>query len=476
MAYVRFAPQADNRRAKQATVPIGFRNVYLEAVPTGAAKRSEFFVTSRPGMTRVADLGELCRGLFSVSGCRGGNLFAPAGGAMNEVFTGWAFSNIGSISGADPVIMRPYRDDLAYKAFATLRIYDGSSVTEISDIDAPASPGGLASVALRLVSFEMGAVEFYWSEAGVPTAWPSDAAAATPDLSDPIVGVEEIGEALWVFGARKIRPWAATGEAADADAFAKLSTEAIARGLAGVHAVAPIEGGDRMFLADNRTIWRTQGLGIAPAPNRSLELALKDLSASELADCTAWSFEDGQKLFWGLSSAALDTSAVMDRSTGLWADWDRYNGEPFIDFSANAFGEIVVGSRTSPYLWKLDSEAYTDDGDPLIREFTMHIASGGDVPVDRLVIDIETTGVPLSGDGSEPVMQVSISIDNGQNWDQLEDVELPHANDRFRPQLWGLGLADAQAGMLVKCEISAPFGFAAYGFWVNPSSDEITLA
>ena len=72
-------------------------------------------------------------------------------------------------------------------------------------------------------------------------------------------------------------------------------------------------------------------------------------------------------------------------------------------------------------------------------------------------------------------MQVSISIDNGQNWDQLEDVELPHANDRFRPNLWGLGLADAAAGMLVKCEISAPFGFAAYGFWVNPDDTEITL-
>lgn len=475
MAYLRILPQADNRRGRQGTVPVTMKNCYLESTPQGAAKRSPYFVSPRPGMTRLTDLGANCRGLFAAPGCRSGALFAPAGGAMNEVFSSWAFSNVGAITGADPVIMRPYRDDLAYLAFSSMRIYDGA-VTLINDVDAPASPGGLASVALRLISFETGAVAFQWSEAGAPTAWPSDAEAATPDLSDPIVAVEEIGEALWVFGARKIRPWAATGEPADADAFAKLSTEAIPRGLAGVFAIGPADNGDKIFLADNRVMHRTQGLGVAPLPNRSLELALKALTATELAQCVVWSFEDGQKRFSGLSSDALDRSAVLDLSTGLWADWSRYNDEPFIDFAANAHGEVVVASRSSPYLWKLDPTVHSDDGDPRICEFTVHVPSGGDVPVDRIVLDVETTDVPLSGDGSEPVMQVEISTDNGQNWDQLEDMELPHANDRFRPQLWGLGLADAAAGMLIRCSISGPFGFAAYGLWINPSPEEITLA
>lgn len=474
MPYIRFAPQADNRRGKQATVPIDFNNVYLERTPDGTAKRSEFFVTSRPGRTRRANLGASCRGIFCEPGCRDGNLFAPAGAAMLEVFPNFSYSSVGALSGGDSVRMRAYRDDVAYEAFGSAFVYDGSSQTQITDADFPSDAGGLASVALRLVSFERGAVSFAWSKAGLPLDWPSDGEAATPDLVDPIVSVEEVNDDLWVFGKRRIRPWQATGSAADADAFA-LMPGGIRRGLIGDEAICDI-GGAKFFIGDNRAAYIAAGGGIDMVPYRDLELALAALSASEAQAIKCWSFEDGSRRFAGVS-AGLGQAYVLDLANRLWSTWTRHGEAVFdIDYAANAFASRVVASNQSAYLWTLDRSVYSDDGDPLVRSFVAHIASAGDVPVDRLVLDFETVDAPLSGDGSEPVAQIEYSTDNGQSWINYGDVDLPHANDRFRPQLWGLGLADAAAGMLIRVTISAPFGFAAWGLWVNPSEEEITLA
>lgn len=474
MPYIRFAPQADNRRGKQATVPIEFNNVYLERSPDGAGKRSDFFVTSRPGRTRRANLGANCRGVFSEPGCREGNLFAPAGAAMIEVFPNYSYSSVGALSGGDSVKMRSYRDDVAYEAFGAAFVYDGATQTQITDMDFPATAGGLASVALRLISFEAGAVAFSWSRAGLPLDWPSDGEAATPDLVDPIVSVEEVNDDLWVFGKRRIRPWQATGSEANADAFTVMPG-GIRRGLIGDEAIADI-GGAKFFIGDNRAAHITGGGGVDMVANRDLELALAGLSDSEAQAIKCWAFEDGSRRFAGVS-AGLGQAYVLDLANGLWSTWSRYGVDAFdIDYAANAFSARVVASNQSPYLWTLDRGVYSDDGDPLVRSFVAHVAAAGDVPVDRLVLDLETVDVPLEGDGAEPMAQIEYSTDNGQTWINYGDVDLPHANDRFRVSLWGLGQADAVAGMLIKVTISAPFGFAAYGLWVNPTEDEVTLA
>lgn len=476
MSYLKFIPQADKRRASSSTVPIDFVNVHLEPTPVGAAKRSEFFVTSRPGMVAVATLPANVRGLFAAPGCRNGNLFAPAGDALFEVFSSYSFSNVGMLSGGDVVTMVAYRDDLALEAFGQLKFYDGALLDSVVDVDAPADAGGLAAVALRLVSFEDGAVAFGWSEAGAPLTWPSDGEAATPDLSDPIVTVAEINERLWVFGARKIRPWQATGAPAEADAFTKATDQAIARGIAGPHAKAPVSDGELGFLGENRVAHKTQGLSVVPLPYPSMEAALKALTPAQLADVVCWGYEDASRRFWGVS-AGLEQAFVRDETSGLWAEWKSYGKAVFdIDFAANAFGETIVGSRSSAVLSALRTGVYTDNDEPIVREFTIHISSAGDVPVDRLVFDIDTVDVPLSGEGSEPKMQVATSVDNGRSWVQHEDVDLPHVNNRFRAMMWALGLANAVDGMLVRCSISGPFGFAAYGIWVNPDDTEITMA
>lgn len=478
MPYLAIAPASDDRRAKQGCAPIALTNCLVRKTPASSAqaRRSPYFIGPTPGRVLRATLNNNVRGLFAAKGCRDGHVFIPNGNEMSEMNEAYLAVYIGAITGGsistDIVTMRADRDDLAVRAFGKLYNYDGSSFSAVTDTDAPSFAQTLAIVARRWIAAFQNNDAFGWSKAGLYNDWDPNGQAVDQDLPDPIVGQENIGGDLWSLNAESTEVWQATG-GAEASAFAKLPGARIPFGLAARAAFAAFGGGG-MLLAHTRQVMGTSGYDFTPVPNPALEEALKALSVAEIADCAAWSYRTPGKEFWGLS-AGLPTGYVFDGETGLWHERAKYGEDQYdIDFVCTAFGKVFVASRHSPKIWTLEDDVYTDAGDPIIRDMTVHIPSVGDVPVDRLVFDIKTRDVPATGQGSSPLLRARTSNDNGETWSDWRELAMPTpSTGPFHIQDFAWGLASNQYGMLVHMRITDPIGFAAQGLWVNPTDEEL---
>lgn len=475
MPYSAIIKSTDNRLQKQAATPTVLRNCQVERANPGAPRRSQFFIGPTPGRTRVVTLMDDCRGLFAADGCQNGKLYAPAGGDLNEVTSSYGFTAVGTgLSGGDVVVMRADRADLRVLAFGGIYGWNGSSFSQVVDGDAPNPAATLAVVGGRVVAAFDDLDAFGWAKAGLFSDWDSNGQAADVDLSDPIVGQENCNGDLCSLNSSSIQFWQATG-GIESEAFAPIPGATFrATGLLARDAVAKTRDG-LMFLGADRVPYEIVGQSVRPLPYADLELALRDVLASDLErDARVWSYTDGAHEFVGYN-VGLDRCFVYDRMLGLWHERTRYGVSAYdVDFAARAFGKVHVAGLRNPYIWRLDPQVYTDDGDPIIRVMTAHIPVGGDVPVDRIVLDAEFYDQPEEGQGSAPTIMLEVSMDLGRSWCEPRHLSLPALGDYIsRVQDFQFGLASAERGVLVRLTLTDPIGFNVAGFWINPSREEV---
>ncbi len=446
-------------------------NVMLEPTPADAAKRSKYFIKSRPGRILRASLGTAVRGLFSEAGCLGGDLFAPAGTDTYRIDYTWTATSVGAITGGGVVQMSAFRASLELCAFGELIYYDGSSYTVTSDADRVIPAGGMCVAGLRVVGFTEAGDELGWSKAGLPLDWDASGLLFAVYLPDPLKAVMEIGGDVWLFGSRSTQAANVVGGAAEDSAISPIPGVNIRTGLFGRDLLTRVRDG-AVLVGHDRSLYKTSGLGLVNIPDRDLETALRATLAADLALGCAWSYGDGGRRFVGVSWGAA-RARVRDLDLDTASDWTAYGKSVFdIDFATDAFDTTVVAGKNAGSIWELTSSAYTDAGSPIEREVTIHVPTG-DGPIDMIVFDGETYGVPLSGNDASPLLMVSYSVDNGRTWFEADDVSLPTPSNRFKPNLTSLGDGNSQAGLLLKLRWTGAFGWSQWGVWVNPTPDEI---
>lgn len=473
MAYFPVIPFHDDRRAKQGAVPLELVNMSVERGPPGAGKRSEFFLTTTWGRTRVATLPANLRGLFSEPGCQSGALFAAAGSAVYLVASDWTYSAIGAYSASadEVVVMTSLRQDLTALAGGSPKHWNGTTFASGTDPDIPATVSTIASVATRNLMGAAGGDGFVWSRAGLPLDVDSSSFALDIQLPDAIVGFLEINGELWSGNARSFAVWQPTA-LEESLAFQPVA-DIRDVGLAGRDLFCRVRKFGGMFLGSDRTLYATSGLGVVQLPSRDIALALRDVSDEDLAGRTCWAYSDGEKEFWGLS-AGLARGYVFDADLNLIHTRERYGEDVYdVDFVTSAYGATLCAGRNSPYIWEFDPDVFTDDGDPIVRRMTFKVPSTGDVTVDRIVFDAKWRAQPLEGQGSAPTVLLSVSMDNGETWSDARELEVPGPGQKWRVQDFGFGLADAEDGCLIRLEWSDPVGAAIYGVWVNSDESEM---
>lgn len=147
---------------------------------------------------------------------------------------------------------------------------------------------------------------------------------------------------------------------------------------------------------------------------------------SRIDDAIGMSYQREGHEFYMLTFPTGNATWVYDASTQLWHEraWrdpvsgllNRHRAQCVMSFS----NKIIVGDWSSPYLYSLDLNTFTDDGGilPAIRQVP-HIASDDNTLTvfHKLWIDMET-GVGLNGpgQGSDPVVMLSWSDDGGHSF------------------------------------------------------------
>lgn len=424
-----------------------------------------------PGRTRVAELPGFVRGLYAKPGVRDGTLFAAAGTGVYSLSESWVQTSLGTIAGADTVTFTDFRDDLALRAGGALHLWDGSSFLTVNDADAPNPAASLTSAAYRLIASELNGDGFGWSKAGQYNDWDPLGVAASFDLPDPVVGQGQQGGDLISFGSRSIQRWRATGGAED-EAFSPVASGLQNMGLAGRDLVAELDGGLAFVNDRGQPAWIGGG-GPTIWGHRAFSDAFNALASTARAGALGWAYQEGDAAFYGVRGFGQEQAYVYDKSMRLWHRRARYGASTYdVGFSQRAYDTVVCAGPTSPYVWELSRDVFTDDGDPIVRTLTARLDLRDDLAIRSLSLDIRIMNQPLTGTGSAPVAMLTYSKDGGQTWSDdygdVREIALPPAGVYdARPTTWQLGLFTRAYGAMFRIRISDPIRFALQGMFVN---------
>jgi hypothetical protein len=363
--------------------------------------------------------------------------------------------------------MTALRDQLGVLAGGAIGVLNGATWSPVTDVDAPSPTASLTSSALRLIAARDQSDLWGWSKAGLPLDWDSAGIAADISRPDPIVVQSEIDGDLWSFGARSTQIWRATG-GAEAEAFAPVPGSTRQVGVLARNSLAHLGSGGAMVLGSDGVVYRVGAGQMAPIVDESLTASLSALSAPGALGA---SFAVGARAFYGLRFIGASLAPYYDVAFGRWFTRSRYNRPTYdVGFIAQCYGETVCAGPDDPFLWRQSRDVFDDDGDPIVREMTVHVPFKDDASVDSIGLDITVRGQAM---GVTPKALLTFSRDGGnqQSLDALgieREVDLPAAgNHSARPTAWRFGRAERGKGFLLSIKITDAIGFALNGVFVN---------
>ena len=404
-------------------------NWYLE---TDRTAKQPVALYGTPGLTtkQTATNAAAIRGARTV----GANLYVASGNKLYRYNTSYGETELGTLStSSGPVSMENnltqlmavdgtdgYIVTLSSGAFAT-----------ISDPDFPASPDRVAFDDQYFIVNDNGTEDFYISSLADGSAWDSLDSASAEGFPDDIVTLIADHRELWLFGENTTEVWANTGN--PDFPFERISGAFIETGCAAAAAVTKADNSVFWLSADERgrgMIYRADGYTPKRISTHAIEFAIQGYSS--ISDCIAWSQQqDGHTFVWftfptGDATWVYDAAASADMGQPIWHQ-RAYTNPPdgvLKRHRANAYaffnGEHIVGDHTNGKLYELDLGVYADAGDEITSlRGSPHIwdkENQAKMFHHYLHIDIESGVGLVSGDGSDPQIQLRWSDDGGHTW------------------------------------------------------------
>ena len=398
-------------------------NLYPEANPQETQPPVPVTHLQTPGMVRKCTLspGDPVRGVYFSTR---GKLYAVAGTGVFVVNADWSFSQIGTmVTSNGPVSMKDngtnmiivdgtsvgYNVTLASNTFATItdvNFYGGNYVDVLDTyfvLNKPDSP------------------QFYISESGSVTFNPLDFAtkAASPDdiatlivlRRDLILVGTQTGE-VWVNAGTADFPFAALPGASFN--YGTIAPNSIAAADISAYWLSQNEQGKAIVVS--LTNYQAQRIS-----THAIEHELQQYN--EIGDAIGWTQQNDGHTFYWLTFPSANVTWVYDIATKQWHQRAFTNNDgAFFRHRANcccyAYGENVVGHVNDGSLYVLDTSAYDDYGNDIVRVrgFPHMIADAQRVTYERFIANIEVGTVPGQLSSNPALLSLRWSDTRGASW------------------------------------------------------------
>jgi hypothetical protein len=283
--------------------------------------------------------------------------------------------------------------------------------------------------------------------------------ATAEQSAGPLVRVRADRGDLFLFKTDMVEPWRNTGN--ENFPFEPMPTT-IQKGLLAANAVASMDN-TLVWPGHDDIVYRLNGSNPQRISNHGIERKIKNDTAKE--DMLGFEHSDEGHQFYTLTGT--DWTRTYDAATGAWHSRESYGiGRWRARFPFRAWGKTIFQDELTGKLLELDSDTFTEDGDPMIWgvDFpVMHAFPHGAI-VDTLHLDV-ATGVgtlPASADGYAPVMMLSWSTDGGATFTPTRELSLGGWGDRVRVSTHRLGRFGAK-GIIFRLRISDPVVRAVVG-------------
>lgn len=429
-------------------------NMFLEPdqeAPDGFARQS------RQGLGEYADIGSgPCNGLFARKGVFGEDLFAISDATLYR-----GESSLGAVAGAGPSSFAASASEVLVTRGATPYSYNGTNLADAGVNDADDNPYNVRAVGYLggyFIAVRDGTNRFYWSASQDGRTWDGLDFASAESSPDELLDVYVVNDGLWFMGGETVEFWQLTGSDPP---FARVEGFLLKKGITATGCAAEADNTLFWWGHDNRIYRAAQG-----APQGVSDNGIEEqLESSALRDVFSYTYE-------GLPFVGVRTDTgtfILNVGNGTWSEYGSYGRDTWRASCAAMVGHSpVFGDDTEATLWEFGEDNW-DDGDYLVRRFTAAFNwTGGTVTGHRLCILGNPGDTPLlTGQGSDPVVGMRTSRDNGKTWGAQRYASLgAQGKYRQRIEFRRLGLFDTQGGV-IELEVSDPVPFRASRVFAN---------
>jgi hypothetical protein len=429
--------------------PLTLINMFVES-----AKTSEGGVAllSRNGLGLLATNGSgPINGLFSKKGTLSGDVFSISGTAL---YRGTSAIASGTIAGSGVARFAGSDLELVVTRGTVARSYIAAGIANIAFPDS-ANVTAVTYIGSLFVFARASSAKFYWSTPlDGRTIDPLDFATAERE-PDWLLDIEALGDNLWLFGQQSVEAWAHTG---DADLpFTRLENVAFDKGIHSTGCVVPADN-SLFFVGSDRVVYR-----VADVPQRVSDHGVEERILASTA-CRLFAFKrEGHEFV----AVRLDSQTFLyDCATQEWCEFQSSGGQWIVSHATMQDKVAYFGHQTTGELMGWDE--WDDMGEELERRFTFAAPLNNPLSVDRIHLWCNAGQTELlSGQGSSPIVEIRLSDDAGNTWDDWEGEELGvQGAYRQVPEWRALGMFDFP-GLLGECRVTDPVPFRVSAIKVN---------
>lgn len=388
-------------------------NLFVEVQDDPEANGLVLYPT--PGLTVFANFGASpSRGLYQ----RGEVMYVVNTNKLWEVSIGGAMTLRGTLlTGSGRVDMSDNGTQMLIVDGVHGYIYTFATNTlaQIVDADFPASTTCTFLNGYFIVS-KAGSGQFYISALYDGTSWAALDFATSESDPDNLVRLMADNGTLVLLGEKTTELWGDSG-AADFP-FARIGASAIEWGLAARWSLCKFMD-SLIFLRKNRLgavqVCVMSGSQAQPVSNPELDYVLSRYT--DVENATGFAYMVSGHPFYQINFPADDASWLYDGLSRAWSKVSSAGGRHRAEIQINFQDASYVSDWEDGNVYLLDEETFTDNGAPIVREFTSrHNKSGEEITISQLWLEMEAGVGAVSGQGTDPQVMLQISRDGGHTW------------------------------------------------------------
>lgn len=339
-------------------------------------------------------------------------------------FTLWRVANDGSMTNIGTLLTSAGRVDINDNGTQIIivdgvngYIYDTNALTfvQITDVDWPGADTVTFLNGYFIVT-KPNTGQFYISSLYDGLTWNALDFATAESNPDLLVRVMADNGQIILFGPETTEFWSDSG-ALDFP-LARVGAAAIEWGLAARWSLCKFMD-SLIFLRKNRLgavqVCTLSGYNAQPVSNPEMDYIFSQYAATENA--TGFTYMVSGHPFYQINFPTPNESWVFDGKSREWHKAESSGGRHRAEIQQNFLGRSYVTDYENGKLYVLDDSVFTDDGQPIAREFiSRHQSTGNYSFLSKLWIEMEAGTGLLTGQGSMPQLMMQYSKDGGHTW------------------------------------------------------------
>jgi hypothetical protein len=293
---------------------------------------------------------------------------------------------------------------------------------------------------------------------------------------DPNVGAAILNDELVIFGTQSVEFWSVTTDATAP--FQPNTGRGYQRGCIARDSIVFADN-SLFWVGDNRVVYRA---GNVPTRISSSSIEDKIRQCATPSAITAWAATfEGHEFYVlnipGVGTYVYDISRIGTQAQaygdsyerGEWQQWQSWGQTTFRGQVSVSVNDVVyVGDNATNDLWLMQVGAYGDANGPFTRMASafIKIEEGNPRCLNLILHGVVGQGL-ATGPGSNPLVEMRWSDDQGQTFSDWRAAQLGAAGQSYTRAMWQrLGVLRAP-GRLVQVRCSDPVNFVASHLELN---------